>query len=66
METVVELFRSKGFAAVSLDDLSDTTGLSRPSLYRAFGNKLSMYMGRDGCLWRAGPGNGGTRAARHG
>jgi len=44
MQAVVELFRSKGFAAVSLDDLSDATGLSRPSLYRAFGNKLSMYI----------------------
>jgi len=45
MQAVVELFRSKGFAAVSLDDLSDATGLSRPSLYRSFGNKLSMYIG---------------------
>ena len=45
MHAVVELFRDKGYAAVSLDDLSETTGLSRPSLYRAFGNKLSMYVG---------------------
>ena len=44
IHAVVELFRSKGYAAVSLDDLSDATGLSRPSLYRAFGNKLSMYV----------------------
>ncbi len=44
MQAVVELFRAKGFAAVSLDDLSDATGLSRPSLYRSFGDKLSMYM----------------------
>ena len=43
-QAVVELFRSKGYAAVSLDDLSDATGLSRPSLYRTFGNKLSMYI----------------------
>ena len=45
MHAVVELFRDKGYAAVSLDELSETTGLSRPSLYRAFGNKLSMYVG---------------------
>lgn len=45
MRSLVELFRAKGYAAVSLDDLSDATGLSRPSLYRAFGNKLSMYVG---------------------
>ena len=44
MDAVVELFRSKGYDAVSLDDLSDATGLSRPTLYRAFGNKLSMYV----------------------
>lgn len=41
---IVELFRAKGFAAVSLDELSEATGLSRPSLYRSFGDKLSMYM----------------------
>ena len=41
----MELFRAKGFAAVSLDDLSEATGLSRPSLYRSFGDKLSMYVG---------------------
>ena len=45
MKVMVELFRSKGFAAVSLDDLSSATGLSRPSLYRAFGNKVEMYVG---------------------
>lgn len=44
MRAVVELFRSKGYAAVSLDELSEVTGLSRPSLYRSFGNKLSMYL----------------------
>ncbi|MEP1144500.1 MAG: helix-turn-helix domain-containing protein [Henriciella sp.] len=44
MQALVELFRAKGYAAVSLDDLSGATGLSRPSLYRAFGNKLSMYI----------------------
>ncbi len=44
MQSVIELFRAKGYAAVSLDDLSDATGLSRPSLYRSFGNKLSMYV----------------------
>lgn len=45
MHAMIELFRDKGYAAVSLDDLSEATGLSRPSLYRSFGNKLSMYVG---------------------
>jgi len=44
MAAIVESFRSKGYAATSLDDLTDATGLSRPSLYRAFGDKLDMYL----------------------
>ena len=32
-------------AAVSLDDLSEATGMKRPSLYGAFGNKEFMYLG---------------------
>lgn len=44
MRSVVEIFRAKGFAATSLDDLVEATGLSRPSLYRAFGDKLAMYI----------------------
>ena len=45
MRVMIELFRDKGYAAVSLDDLSSATGLSRPSLYRAFGSKVEMYVG---------------------
>lgn len=37
------LFARKGFAATSLDELSQATGLVRPSLYNAFGDKLSLY-----------------------
>lgn len=44
MVAIVETFRDKGYAATSLDDLTDSTGLSRPSLYRAFGDKLDMYL----------------------
>ncbi len=45
MNVMIELFRNKGYAAVSLDDLSSATGLSRPSLYRTFGSKVEMYVG---------------------
>ncbi len=41
---IVEVFWAKGYAATSLDDLSAATSLSRPSLYAAYGNKLSMYL----------------------
>src|SRR5258706_16430108 len=39
----LELFRKGGFAATSLDDLSAATGMNRPSLYGAFGDKPQLY-----------------------
>lgn len=33
-----------GYAATSLDDLSAATGLNRPSLYGAFGDKRAIYL----------------------
>jgi AcrR family transcriptional regulator len=33
-----------GFAGTSLDDLSAATGMKRPSLYAAFGDKLDLYL----------------------
>jgi AcrR family transcriptional regulator len=33
-----------GFAATSLDDLSAATGMNRPSLYGAFGDKRELYL----------------------
>jgi len=38
------LFRKEGFAATSLDDLSAATGMNRPSLYGAFGDKRALYI----------------------
>lgn len=40
---IVKVFWAKGYAGTSLEDLSTATALSRPSLYAAYGNKLSMY-----------------------
>ena len=39
-----EVFHAKGFAATSLDDLAAATGLNRPSLYAAFGDKEALYI----------------------
>ena len=36
-------FWKSGFAATSLDDISAATGMNRPSLYGAFGDKKSLY-----------------------
>jgi AcrR family transcriptional regulator len=38
------LFRKGGYAATSLDDLSEVTGMNRPSLYGAFGDKRALYI----------------------
>jgi len=40
----MEAFWSDGFAATSLDDISTATGLNRPSLYGAFGDKRALYL----------------------
>ena len=53
IERAMQLFWSKGYEATSLDDLCEATGLSRSSLYAAFGDKrhllfesLSRYVDR--------------------
>lgn len=37
-------FWQRGYAATSMDDLSGATGLNRPSLYGAFGDKHALYL----------------------
>ena len=37
-------FWDAGYAATSLDDLSVATGMNRPSLYGAFGDKRELYI----------------------
>jgi AcrR family transcriptional regulator len=44
LETARGVFWSLGYAATSLDDLAAATGLNRPSLYAAFGDKHALYM----------------------
>lgn len=39
-----DAFWRNGYAATSLDDLSAATGLNRPSLYGAFGDKHALYL----------------------
>jgi len=39
-----ERFWQAGYAATSLDDLSEATGMNRPSLYAAFGDKRDLYL----------------------
>jgi AcrR family transcriptional regulator len=38
-----DIFWAQGFAGASLDDLSAATGMNRPSLYGAFGDKQALF-----------------------
>ena len=40
----LDVFWKDGFAGTSLDDLSAATGMNRPSLYGAFGDKRELYI----------------------
>ena len=39
-----ETFWKAGYAGTSLDDLVAATGMNRPSLYAAFGDKRELYL----------------------
>jgi AcrR family transcriptional regulator len=39
-----DIFWVKGYAATSLDDIVEATGMNRPSLYAAFGDKEAIYL----------------------
>lgn len=40
----MDTFRDGGFAATSLDDLSEAMGINRPSLYGTFGDKRELFL----------------------
>ena len=44
LRAALQRFRTHGFAATSLDELAEATGLARPSLYAAFGGKRALYL----------------------
>ena len=44
LEKAMNTFRDGGFAATSLDDLSEAMGINRPSLYGAFGDKRDLFL----------------------
>src|SRR6202167_1789734 len=43
LEKAMRLFWTKGYEGTSVADLTETLGISRPSLYAAFGDKQSMF-----------------------
>ncbi|MCV0426518.1 MAG: TetR/AcrR family transcriptional regulator [Roseibium sp.] len=44
LDRIMLLFWKNGYSATSLDQIAETTGLNRPSLYAAFGSKKAMYL----------------------
>jgi len=44
LQRATECFWLAGYSATSLDDLSAATGMNRPSLYGAFGDKRDLYL----------------------
>jgi TetR/AcrR family transcriptional regulator, copper-responsive repressor len=44
LERAKDAFYDGGFSGTSLDDLSARTGMNRPSLYAAFGDKRALYL----------------------
>jgi TetR/AcrR family transcriptional regulator, copper-responsive repressor len=43
LDKAMQVFWGQGFAATSLDDLTAAMGMTRPSLYNAFGDKEAVY-----------------------
>lgn len=44
LQSACEVFRRKGYAATSVQDLVDSTGVKRQSLYNVFGDKHSFFL----------------------
>src|SRR6516164_5729385 len=44
LQRATDAFWDAGFSGTSLDDLSARTGMNRPSLYAAFGDKQALYL----------------------
>jgi AcrR family transcriptional regulator len=51
LDAAHRLFAERGFAAVTMDDVAATVGVTKPLLYAYFGNKERLYLA---CTARAG------------
>src|SRR5271167_648152 len=60
LEKATQVFWSKGYDGVTIDDLVDGMGVGRPSLYAVFGDKRTLFLR----VLRAYAEKKGTRAAK--
>ena len=44
LSKIMRLFWENGYEATGLSEITSVTGLGKASLYKAFGNKQSMYL----------------------
>jgi len=44
LEKAIQVFRSKGYDSVTIDDLVEGMGVVRPSLYAVFGDKRAIFL----------------------
>jgi AcrR family transcriptional regulator len=54
LQKATEAFWKAGYSATSLDEISAATGMNRPSLYAAFGDKQSLYLKSLDRYWQLG------------
>lgn len=52
LRQATDTFWKTGYAATSLDEISAATGMNRPSLYAAFGDKHALYLEALAEYWR--------------
>jgi TetR/AcrR family transcriptional regulator, copper-responsive repressor len=52
LRQVTDTFWKTGYSATSLDEISAATGMNRPSLYAAFGDKHALYLEALTDYWR--------------
>src|SRR5262252_663893 len=54
IQQAIEAFWKTGYSGTSLDEISAATGMNRPSLYAAFGDKHALYLKALEGYWEVG------------
>ena len=54
LQQAIQAFWKTGYSGTSLDDIAAATGMNRPSLYLAFGDKRALYLKALHHYWQLG------------